>query len=484
MENFDSLRFSLVSLPIFLIYSPWLLEASTVSSKEVFQMSKYLSTALCFLLLLSVPGTCFCAKIFPYEYEIETLDNGLTVVSIPLDNPHIISYYTIVRSGSRNEIEPGKSGFAHFFEHMMFKGTKNVPTEAYNDFLTDLGAGTNGYTTDDYTCYFVVFAGRENLESVIRVESDRFLNLFYNEEMLKTEASVIEGEYYTSVSSPSRRILETLRETAFVKHSYKHSTLGYLDDILDMPNQFGYSQLYKKRFYAPDNTVLLVAGDFDHGQLMDFVKKYYSPWEKSGYSLVTLIEPPQTEQKRAHFDFPSSTLPQLAIGFHGPAYSDEQIDMAAMDLLSAVAFSSSSDFFQRMVIEEQVCQSFATGFSDHRDPYLLIFLATLRQEKDLSYVEQEIFKELERLKNDPIDADALQRVKSNQKYSFANSLGTTDGIAGTLAHFINLTGDPGTVNQLFDLYAKITPEDIQEMTKKYFEKNNSTVVTLTGGGTK
>ena len=98
-------------------------------------MSKFVSTLLCFWLLLSIPTALFSANIFPYDFKIETLENGLTVVSIPLDNPHIISYYTIVRSGSRNEIEPGKSGFAHFFEHMMFKGTKDVPTEAYNDFF-------------------------------------------------------------------------------------------------------------------------------------------------------------------------------------------------------------------------------------------------------------------------------------------------------------------------------------------------------------
>ena len=177
------------------------------------------------------------AEVFPFDYKIEELENGLKIVSIPLpQNPHIISYYTIVRSGSRNEIEPGKSGFAHFFEHMMFKGTKNVPTHAYVDFFTRLGAGTNGYTSDDYTCYFLVFAGKENLETVVKTEADRFINLYYDEEMLKTEAPVIEGEYYASVSNPSRRIFELLRDTAFEKHSYKHTTLGYLKDILDMPN--------------------------------------------------------------------------------------------------------------------------------------------------------------------------------------------------------------------------------------------------------
>lgn len=444
-------------------------------------MKRFISAVLTVLLLLCIPFILHSSKIFPYDYKIEVLENGLKVVTIPLDNPNIISHYVIVRSGSRNEIEPGKSGFAHFFEHMMFKGTKTMPREDYDDFLTKLGAGTNGYTTDDYTCYFVVFAGKENLEEVIKTEADRFINLYYDEEMLKTEAPVIEGEYYASVSNPGRRLFETLRDTAFEKHSYKHTTLGYLRDILDMPNQFEYSQLYKKRFYAPDNIILLIAGDFDHDQLMEYARKYYSGWEKSNYTLVTPEEPPQTRAKRAHYDWPSKTLPRLVIGFYGPAYSDEKIDKAALDLLAETSFSRSSPLFQKLVIEEQKCVSLNASFADRRDPYLLVFSATLRDEKDLTYVEDEIFKELERLKNELVSEDLLSDIKSNLKYSFASSLGTTDGIAGSLAYYINLTTDPGTVNRLFDLFDKVTPEDIQEMCKKYFVRTNSTVVTLSGG---
>ena len=447
-------------------------------------MSKRAPFFLLLSFLIAIPSTSFSSDIFPFDYKIEELENGLRVVSIPLNNPHIISFYTIIRSGSRNEIEPGKSGFAHFFEHMMFKGTKDMPQEAYDDFLTELGAGTNGYTTDDYTCYFVVFAGRENLEKVIKTEADRFINLYYDEEMLKTEAPVIEGEYYASVSSPGRRLFETLRDTAFVKHSYKHTTLGYLQDILDMPNQFEYSQLFKKRFYAPDNTILLVAGDFDHDQLMGYVRKYYSNWEKSNYTLVTPEEPPQTRAKRAHYEWPSKTLPRIVIGFHGPAFSDEEIDKAALDLLAETSFSRSSPLYQKLVIEEQKCLSLYASFADRRDPYLLTFNAIVKEEKDLPYVEQEILKELERLKKEPVSEELLADIKSNRKYSFASALGTTDGIASSLAHYLNLTTDPGTVNSLFDLFDKVTPSDIQEMCQKYFVKTNSTVVTLSGGKAK
>jgi zinc protease len=446
-------------------------------------MCKYLSSFLCLLLILSAPMIMQASQIFPYDYKVVELENGLKVVSIPLPNPNIISYYTIVRSGSRNEIEPGKSGFAHFFEHMMFKGTENMSPEEYDNFLSEIGAGTNAYTTDDYTCYYVVFAGRENLENVVKAEADRFINLFYDEEMLKTEATVIEGEYYASVSSPSRRLFELLRDTAYEKHSYKHTTLGYLEDILDMPNQFEYSQLYKKRFYAPDNTILLVAGDFEHDQLMTLVNQYYGDWEKSNYTLVTPEEPAQTKPKRAHYNWPTRTLPMLVIGFHGPSYSDENIDKAALDLMAEIAFSRSSDLYQKLVIEEQKCQSLGASFADRRDPYLLTFNSVVKNEEDLAYVEEEILKELERLKTESVSEAKLADIKSNLKYSFANSLGTTDGVAGSLAFYISLTTDPGSVNKMFDFFEKVTPQDIMTMAKKYFKKSNSTVVTLTGGET-
>jgi zinc protease len=444
-------------------------------------MLKLIPIALSLLLSPAVPHPLHGSDVFPYSYTIEELENGLKVVSVPLPNPNIISYYTIVRSGSRNEVEPGKSGFAHFFEHIMFKGTKKVPRAAYDDFLTRLGAGTNGFTTDDYTFYFVVFAGRENLEKVVETEADRFINLYYDEEMLKTEAPVIEGEYYASVSNPGRKLAEILRDTAFEKHSYKHTTLGYLKDILDMPNQFEYSQLYKKRFYAPDNSILLVVGDFDHSQLMEYVRKYYSPWERSNFTLVTPEEPAQTEPKRVHYQWPSPTLPRLAIAFHGPAYSDENIDKPALDLLAKIAFSPSSSLYQKLVIEDQRCLTLYASFDDKRDPYLLTFTSIIKKDEDLPSVEEEIFKELERLQAEPVPAGLLAEVKSNLKYSLADELGTTDGVAGVLAFYINLTGDAGTLNKLYGLYEKVTPADIQAMARKYFVRSSSTVATLSGG---
>jgi zinc protease len=445
-------------------------------------MINYTTWGLLAVLALAVPARSSGTSVFPFPYKFEQLENGLKIVSVPLGNPDIISYYTIVRSGSRNEIEPGKSGFAHFFEHMMFKGTRQVSKAAYDEFLTRLGAGTNGFTTDDYTCYYVVFAGRENLEKVVKTEADRFINLYYTEDMIKTEAPVIEGEYNTSAANPGRRLIELLRDTAFAAHSYKHTTLGFLKDIQDMPNQFEYSQLYKKRFYAPDNTILLVAGDFDAARLKALVQQYYGGWEKSGYALATPIEPPQKEALRAQYPWPSKTLPRLAIGFHGPAYSDEAVDKAALDLMAEIAFSPFSSLYQRLVNKEQKCLSLGASFADTRDPSLLIFNAVVKSADDLPYVEKELLKELERLKAELIAPNILADVKSNLRYSMAAAMGTTDGVASTLAFFINLAGDPGTLNKLFDLYDRVTPGDIRAMARKYFRTANSTTVTLAAGG--
>jgi zinc protease len=444
-------------------------------------MIRFAVGGLLAVLALAVPARPSGKSVFPFPARIDKMENGLTIVSVPLANPDIIAYYTIVRSGSRNEIEPGKSGFAHFFEHMMFKGTKQVPKAAYDEFLTRLGAGTNGFTSDDYTCYYVVFAGRENLETVIKTEADRFINLAYTEDTIKTEAPVIEGEYNTSAANPGRRLIELLRDTAYSSHPYKHTTLGFLKDIQDMPNQFEYSQLYKKRFYAPDNTILLVAGDFDPTRLMALARKYYGGWEPSNYALVTPAEPAQAEPRRAHYPWPVRTLSRLAVGFHGPAYSDESGDKAALNLMAEISFSPFSPLYQRLVNKEQKCLSLGASFADTRDPSLLVFNAVVKSAADLPYVEKEILKELERIKSEPVSPDILADVKSNLRYGMAAALGTTDGVAGTLAFYINLAGDPGTLNKLFDLYERTTPRNIQDAARKYFRAANSTTVTLASG---
>ena len=177
--------------------------------------------------------------LLPFKASEKTLPNGLKVIVVPTGFPNIVSVQIPVKTGSRNEVEPGKSGFAHFFEHMMFRGTKAYPPEKYQDILTRSGARQNAYTTDDFTNYHTTFP-KEDLETILKIEADRFQNLSYSESAFKTEARAVLGEYNKNSANPIVKLSEVQREKAFDVHTYKHTTMGFIKDIEDMPNQFEY----------------------------------------------------------------------------------------------------------------------------------------------------------------------------------------------------------------------------------------------------
>ncbi|MBV8269667.1 MAG: insulinase family protein, partial [Planctomycetaceae bacterium] len=157
-------------------------------------------------------------KIFPYPIRSTTLDNGLSVLSVPFNSPGIVAYYTVVRAGSRNEVEKGLSGFAHFFEHMMFRGTEAYPQEKYNHVVKMLGADHNAFTTDDWTCYHLT-APASALATLIEIEADRFQNLKYSEPDFQKEARAVLGEYNKAASSPSLILNETMQDQAYTTHT-------------------------------------------------------------------------------------------------------------------------------------------------------------------------------------------------------------------------------------------------------------------------
>ena len=167
-------------------------------------------------------------KIFPYNYFIDDLPNGLRLITVPADYPDIVALYIIVQTGSRNEIESGKSGFAHLFEHLMFRGTEKFSPDKYGEILKNAGANSNAYTTDDRTVYHTIFS-KEDLEQIVLLEADRFQNLKVAEELFKTETRAVLGEYNKNAANPVRQLLESLRDTAFQSHTYKHTTMGFLN---------------------------------------------------------------------------------------------------------------------------------------------------------------------------------------------------------------------------------------------------------------
>lgn len=415
--------------------------------------------------------------IFPYSVTKTILDNGLTVLTIPYDSPGLVAYYTVVRTGSRNEIEPGHTGFAHFFEHIMFRGTTKFPADKYNDVLKQLGADSNAFTTDDWTCYHVV-ASSDALETLADIESDRFMNLKYSEEAFKTEAGAILGEYNKNYSVPFQSMFETLQNTAYTIHTYKHTTMGFLADIKDMPNQYDYSLKFLDRFYRPENCTIVVVGDVKNDDVVRIAKKYYSGWKKGTYQVQVPSEPPQKEEKIVRMPWKNKTLPYLLIGYHVPAFSDTDVERAALDILSQLVFSESSPLFQSLVIEKQKVEFINGGADDHRDPYLFTVVTRIKDAKNIDSVRDDIYAALESAKTVPVDAKKLQDIKSHVKYGFAMQLNKPDNVAVTVASYIAVTGNYESMNKVYALYDKVTPEAIMRAAKKYFAKENRTVVIL------
>jgi zinc protease len=171
--------------------------------------------------VLGLAAAASTDRVFDFPYLMRDLDNGLRVIVVRTDYPDIVNLQIPVQTGSRNEVEPGKSGFAHFFEHMMFRGTERYPPELYQKAMKSAGADQNAYTTDDYTNYHVTFT-KADLETVLQLEADRFQNLSYSEEGFRTEALAVKGEYLKDYSDPTEKIFEVMRDHAYTKHTYKH----------------------------------------------------------------------------------------------------------------------------------------------------------------------------------------------------------------------------------------------------------------------
>ncbi len=416
-------------------------------------------------------------EIFPFAVHHKTLDNGLDVFAIPFDSPGIVAYYVVVRAGSRQEIEPGHSGFAHFFEHMMFRGTEKYPQEVYNDILKKMGADSNAFTTDDWTNYYIV-GPSSSLETMMKIESDRFENLKYTEDQFRTEALSILGEYNKNASSPFLHLEEKLRDLAYEKHTYEHTTMGFLKDIKAMPDYYQYSLQFFQRFYRPENVKLLVVGDVDPDQVFSMAHQYWGDW-KTGYEKVAIpAEPPQSEKRTGEIDWPNQTRPYEFIGYHVPAFDATTKTTAALDLISQLLFSENAPLYQDLVVDRQLVDFIQGGAEFHRDPYLFTVAARLRSAESKPKVDAALQEALAKLQSEPVDAARLERIKSHLRYSFAQQLDSAPSVAVTVAQFLELTGDPQTINRLYEEYQKVTPEDIQKVAKQIFVDSNETVVTL------
>lgn len=335
------------------------------------------------------------SELFPFDFGIEVLPNGLKVVTVPVNPSKEISYFTIFLDSEGTWLDRGDAAEAELFSR--------------------IGAETRRVIGEAYTGDFISFCGRDNLAGVVRAEAARMLRM-------------------------------------------SGHGAGGADPAFPGARPF------------PADTILLVTGDISREELLSLVRGAYAGW-KGG--TVPGIPPAKAVPSEPRPDIEDTSGPAgVRLAFRGPAFTDREIDKAALDLFAAAAFSPSSPLFRKLVLEDGRCLSLRAVFADRRSAGSFVILAEAKDEQARPFVEEAIKNELERLREEPLPSLVLADAVSDKKASLAASIATTGRMARVLAHYLSLTGDPGTIDRFFALYERITPLQVRTMVRKYLGPDN------------
>jgi zinc protease len=272
-------------------------------------------------------------------------------------------------------------------------------------------------------------------------------------------------------------------ETAYRRHTYRHSVIGYLEDIKKMPEGFAYAREFFKRYYAPDNTIIVIAGDFDRTRTLELLEQRYGGWRGRARAAPIPTEPPQLGARRLSVPWPAPTLPRVWVTWHVPGAADLKASAVAL-VLNAYLFGPTSPVYQDLVLGRRLVDSLEATTSTQRDPTLFGALARVKRLEDLEAVEQTLASAAAAPARGEIDTARLKDVVSNATLSAALALDKADAVAVTLATSTALTGDPGYLNQLFTQVQAVSAADLEGFARRWLADANRTTVTLaTGKGT-
>jgi zinc protease len=419
--------------------------------------------------------------VLPFKATEKTLANGLTVIVIPTGFPNLVSVQIPVQTGSRNEVEPGKSGFAHFFEHLMFRGTPQTPPEKYRQIMSKAGARDNAGTGDDSTHYYSTFA-KEDLETILATYADMFQHLAYSEADFKTEARAILGEYNKNSAEPLEKLYELQRDTFYTTHTYKHTTMGFIRDVENMPNEYAYSKVFFERWYRPQYTTVIVAGDVTPERVLPLIDKYWSGWKSDGAAPPAIPkEPAPKGPYYAHVPWTSETSPWVTVAFPTPAFDETSKEPAAMDIIGALYFGETSDLHKKLIVSEQKVDQLIADVPSSVDPSLFTVLARVKNPSDAVYVRDQILGAFAQARASRVAAERLIDAKSFNRYSLARSIDSTERVASVVASYIPYRRSYQSVNAYYRTLDSLTPDDLQAAARKYFTDNGLIVTTLSHG---
>jgi zinc protease len=413
--------------------------------------------------------------VFPFETRPVRLDNGFTAYLVRAGAPGEVAYLSIVRTGARDEVELGRTGYAHFFEHMMFRGTDRYPD--YDAVTSRIGAARNTFSSDDMTVYYLV-ASSEHLGQIVELEADRFQNLRYSEAEFRTEAGAILGEYQQGALSPATFLDRELRLVAHDVHPYRHQSIGFEADLLGMSEGYHYSRSFFRRFYRPENVVLVLAGDFDLDAAERLIRRHYSGWEAGYQPPAVPLDPEPTGPRNLLVRYPGETLPLVSVNYRGPAWSATDRLAVATQVLGALAFGPDSDLHRKLVNEEGRVHYLAAEFGLARDPALLSIRTMVNAEADVPVVQGEIEATIQRLQNEPVDPQHLADTRSHIRHSFLKGLETARDVAFSLIPFIANTGGMEAVGDYFATLDAVTAEDVRLAARTFLTEDRRTIAVM------
>jgi zinc protease len=410
----------------------------------------------------------------PIDFTDRTLPNGLRVLLVEDHRVPSVAINVGYRVGGKDD-PPGRSGFAHLFEHLMFKGTSNTAPETMDRLTEDVGGYNNAFTAEDITNYYEVVPSN-HLETLLWAEADRLASLRITQAHFITEREVVIGEYDQRIlAEPYGMLDEIVNREAYTLHPYKRGVIGdpdnlnaaQLDDVVH----------FHATYYRPDNAVLVVVGDFDPVQANSWIDRYFGAiaCPTGAVPRVTLVEPPQTSERTISYRAPNVPLPAVDYAYHIPAANTP--DAAALDLAETIlGAGKSSRLYRSMVYGKQLATS-AYARADLREhPGLFEFSAILSRGSDVAEARAALDTEIARLQAELVSPHELERAKTQIASSFVRGRQTYNGIALSLVRAAVERNDPGAVNADLARYLAVSAEDVQRVAATYLHAENRTVV--------
>jgi zinc protease len=409
------------------------------------------------------------------DYTMTTLSNGLNVVFLEDHSTPIVHLQMWYHVGSKNE-RPGRTGFAHLFEHLMFKGSKNVEAEGHPSYISSVGGQSNAYTTEDATVFWETVPA-QYLPLVLWLEGDRLASLKIEEKTFRTEREVVKEERRMRVENqPYGRLQEIISDQAFTVHPYKHPVIGSMNDLQaasidDVRDFFG-------TYYVPNNATAVLVGDFDTKEALWLVSQYLGRVPKSERPVPRDMpnEPPQTKERRVRLE-ENWPLPVVVVAHH--ITYDGNPDSYPLHIASKIlSDGQSSRIYRKLVYETGIALAAFGGGNIIEDPNLFYAVAIVQPGHTMDETIDALIAELDRLRNEPISTAELQQAKNQFARDYIFSRESNKDKAITLGHAAVIHNDLKTADGEFDIFMNITQADVQRVARKYFTPENRLVITI------